>query len=302
MIPFSRQQARLKERQRDLVEEETYWPGSVFFNSHHAALQAVLESLGTKNALVPVVLSVNASPQSLAAVLHAGGAPVLVDIERETLQMNPAEVEYVLAEFKEAIVIADRPAGALVNPVLFEITKGKAPVIVDSYHTPSTPDLSNDPGDFLIYEVDTPVCLVLHKYAEHRKKIKDLRDGLLGHWSRPCLPDDHSPTWISTQKVADVYLNQLKLALVPDKNSSYAVAVVADAQRYQTYLKSFNIETQLAVSPLHMIPEVRNRFSKSDSPSYPVAEELSKILLSLPMDITEDQAREVCLRIKEIKR
>lgn len=305
MINFSRQQQRFKARQEQIaVEEEDFLPGSIFFNSHHSALQAVLETLGTKNTLVPVILSINASPQTLAAVLHAGGAPVLVDIEKETLQMNPAEVEYISSEFKNsAILIADRPAAAPVNPVLFEVAKGKLPVVVDSYHTPTVTEREQSPGDFCIYEMDRPLTVVVHKYKEQQKKLRDLRDGLLGHWSWPCLPVEFAESWITApDEVRAVYTNQLKLALPTEKFSSYAVAEVFDAKRYYTYLRDCGIETFLAVSPLHLFSEVRGRFARTDNPSYPVAEQLSQTLLALPVDITEDEAREVCLRIKEIKR
>lgn len=305
MIPFSRQHERWRENKDRIAEEEaSLYPGSILFNSHHEALRSILEALGTKQALIPCILSVNASPEILAAVLHAGGAPVLVDIEAHTLQMNPAEVEYVVAEFKDsAILILDRPAATPVNPVLVEIAKDKLPAIVVTTHPPLDVNSELIPEvSFYIFLHSRPNTLVISLSKEHAKRVRALRDGSMGYYSKPVLYHENFMYPIDSRHfdVADYYKATLKTVLEPFPSAWATIVEVPSVQRYRTYLQSCGIESFQAVCPLHTIESVKTRFAKKSDPNYPIAEQLADKLLALPMDVTLEQAQEICKRVKEI--
>jgi perosamine synthetase len=62
---------------------------AVAVNSGTSALEIIFRALGVDDVLVPA----NANYATVAAVVHAGGRPVLMDTEAETLGTAPEEVE-----------------------------------------------------------------------------------------------------------------------------------------------------------------------------------------------------------------
>lgn len=92
-------------------------PYGVAVNSGTSALEIVLRSLQVngKDVLVPT----NTFFATAAAVIHAGGRPVLMDTDPETLAVTPEEVERRLTPNTAALVIVH--IGGLVSPRLPEL-------------------------------------------------------------------------------------------------------------------------------------------------------------------------------------
>lgn len=266
--------------------------GNLAVANCQVAVQMCLELLGSRTALVPVVLSITSPPDTLAGIVRGGGHPCLVDIDEETLQMAPDALAEVLNELDGAVVVLSSQGGR-VDPRLLSLVKDY-PTILDARTLPK------EPGDatFTIYDLSDMLgtgAVICTKFEQQGKELFALRNGILGHNS--ALPEvlcalalRRLPNAASRQedrtKNASIYRDLLGSAdgvtILDDVNSDYPVFTiqVEDAEKILTHLRSFKIEAALGVYPMHFIETLRARWSLN--PSYPNAERMSKKVVALP--------------------
>ncbi len=312
-ISFHRRYERAKSCALQTSElEASFGPGSVLVSSSCLAFQMVLDLLGCRKDLIPVIMSVAAPHEVLAAVLRASGQPVLVDISEDTLQMDPEILASTLESFeKGAIVILDRPGGDEIDPELLEVTCNKAPTIVDSRFTPALPVLASEQiGDFCIYTLDS-CAVIVQAYEEQQVQLKSLRSSFLGYYAH-VLPmskftSDLITPDLECKSVVDIYNKLLKkpLAIAEDSRCyrTHVAVEVADVQRAMAHLISMNVQVYPAISPLHLVPAVRARFAQDDEPVYPVAEHYSTRILALPCHaslLENERIYRVCEYLNEV--
>lgn len=281
--------------------EQHFGPAAVAFGTYQAAISAVLEVLGSRTHLIPVIMPVTASPDTIAATLRAGGDPLLLDIRPQTLQMDPEELRMVLGEVKAAVVILTRPAGQPVDPELLTAV-GENPTILDSRLLPhagiDTDTTSDCVCTFNVFDL-SPIAgsgaIVVHKFAETVRELKLVRNGILGlssnlngalaaHTLR-CLKDD--PGLVKRRaaqtRVAEAYVKLLNEHYVFPFDQSpewpYFIVRVDNADKVIAHLRE-HVEIVKPVFPLHMLSDINRRWV--DKPSYPVAEGLWQKLIALP--------------------
>jgi dTDP-4-amino-4,6-dideoxygalactose transaminase len=277
--------------------EKQLGPASVVFSTYQAAISAILEVLGSRSQTIPVVMSVTSSPDTLSAVLRAGGEPVLIDIRPQTLQMDPGMLRTVLSEIGTAVVILGRPAGQYVDPELLELA-GDLPTILDSRLPPGNIEVDSC-CTFSVFDLGVLAgcgALVIHKYSQQVTELKLSRSGVLGlsaslndvvaaNVVKRLRSDPNLATRRSEQViVANRYIELLKEKYVFPFDSSpdwpcFFVGV-GDAARVSAHLHLRGIEVIQPILPLNLLPEVYMRME--ETPCYPVAESLHKKLVALP--------------------
>lgn len=277
--------------------EKHFGPTATAFGTYQAAIASCLEVLGSRTHMIPVVMPITASPDTISGALRAGGSPILLDIRPSTLQLDPAILKDVLEELKAAVVILTRPAGQAVDPELLEITEG-VPTILDS-RLPPHENIKNDCiCSFNIFDLSPLVgsgALVIHKFNEQVRELKTVRNGILG--LAGSLPDPLSMHVLKTLK-ADPTLQerretQLKVVnkyidLVKEKYAfpfdqspewPYFILRVENSNKVIAHLYS-EVELVKPIFPLHLLSDINKRWK--EKPEYPVAEGLNRCLIALP--------------------
>src|SRR5881227_4149269 len=78
-------------------------PFAVAVSSGTSAIEIILRTIGVEGR--EVVVPANTFFATAAAVIHAGGIPRLVDVERETLALSTATVRPALSERTAAVIL-----------------------------------------------------------------------------------------------------------------------------------------------------------------------------------------------------
>ena len=274
------------------------------------AIQMCLEVMGTTTHLIPCILSVTSPPDTLAAVMRAGGQPILLDIHGGTLQMDAELLKEALDELKAAVVILQRPGGLPIGPEILELVQD-VPTIIDTRLPPSDyPHPDHDLcGTFNVFDLSSWVgsgAVIRHKYAAQQKLLRMVRSGVLGLGGS--LPDVLAGEAIKRlivdadcETAADDYymgykhaVEQLHTHLTPYASrgiipwvasptgpAPLMVFVPNNAARVVTQLRSDGIEAS-QILPLHLLDEVKNRWEKE--PRYPVAEKIMKQVIAIPTE------------------
>ena len=252
------------------------------------AVQSCLELLGTRVDVIPVVMPVTSAPDTLAAVLRAGGHPLLLDIEEEHLQMDPAQLKDALEMLEEQkrvpVILFNRPFRMPVREELLEI--------VADY--PSVSDARVVPGEFLsgpdiactfnVFDLST-VCgagaLTIHGFPEQVDQLKLVRSGPMG--LDGALPEMlaeeavhvHS-YWQITRKhyweEVEKFQGTEHHVMGPSTEPGVVWLKVDNARRTAATLKSYDIEAVIGLAPLYEIEEVKCRYQ--EEPEYPVTKAL----------------------------
>lgn len=280
--------------------EQYFGPAAVAFGTYQASLSAILEVLGTRTHLIPVVMPITASPDTIAATLRAGGDPVLLDIRPQTLQIDPDMLRTVLEDLKAAVVILTRPAGQPVDPELLKVV-GDNPTVLDSRLPPHDKIAEECICTFNVFDLGPVVgsgSVVVHKFAQQVRELKLVRNGLLGLAGN--LNDALSAYALKRLKedpglglrrgtqaiVANRYIELLKekYAFPFDQSPEwpYFVLRVENADTVVAHLHA-DVELVKPVFPLHMLSDVNRRWV--EKPEYPVAEGLWRKLVALPTHI-----------------
>ena len=268
----------------------------VAFNSVQSAIQACMELLGDRTMEIPVVLPITAGPDEISGVLRGGATPLLMDIDEEYLQIDPEPLGEALKIMEEdelvPIVLLDKPVGDEINPKVLELIQNVPSICV--YRGEPYQEMEKDyfPCAFNIFDL-TPVvgsgALLFHSYQEQIKHLKLIRSGVMGlaanmeegkasaaliMFSRP------EKTIQDYEKIKAKY-EESDLELMPTTKWPNLIWVkVKDAKLTATHLKSYGIDVQVALYPLHDLSEIRNRFRQE--PDYPVADKLKNQLICVP--------------------
>lgn len=295
---------------------------SIVVNSYQSALQMCFEVLGTADpeVVIPIIMPVSAAPSTAAAAWHARGALVLMDVDEESLQMRPDELQETLDNLEHgAIVVFNRPGGQAITKELLDVVYNRCPVVVDSRVAPKLPLNGDDlVGDFIVYDIGFghDGAFVLHRYTEQLAQMHEWRSGLLGH-SADMTPSQAARARSGLTQLNDQRINEQEAvkryqAALKDKvkilfNESphwpYLVIEVADADLALAHLASLNVEVYRAVTPLHTLQPFRERFAEEDNPEYPRAEALSKRFITLPVQphlLNDRKIEKLCEYVCEV--
>lgn len=286
---------------------------AVSFHSYQSAMQAVLEMLGSRSSMLPVVCSVFTAPDVMSAILRSGAQPILLDVDEETAQINIPDLQDLLTSLheaeKEAVILLNRPAGAPVDPSLVAATSDV--VTVEDTHVFPDP-LDDSLSQFAVWDLSTVEkgAIVRTPFDVQRKDLVMIRDGFLGHDSglsnaaKKALQEmpSMSITRINAKKYRDALASSGKEGLVAfahERHTPFFVFNVPNADRVIAHLYSYGIEAKKAFFPLHEHPQMASRWHLP--PEYPVAERLSKRLLAVPTNHTvSDHIEEVVARVLEV--
>lgn len=276
---------------------DSYFPNGVVFNSYQLAIQSTLELLGTRISPIPVIMPVTASPDTVAAVLRSGAAPVLLDVDYLTLQMNATQLQDALQELESAIVLLTMPGGQAVNEGLITLVED-LPTVVDTRLVPDPKDLKQL-GSFTVYDLG-PMCgaggVVVHKFLPQLAELKVVRSGSMGHSGKLSWPQTHyieqRVDQVASRKQdqalnAFLYTDALrasnKSGMIVFKHSldwPYYLVRVPNAAHVVAHLQEQGIRAVFGCYPLHLVDELKPRWT--EAPEYPVAEKLKDEIVALP--------------------
>lgn len=252
------------------------------------AVQSCLELLGARVDVIPVIMPVTSAPDTLSAVLRAGGHPLLLDIEEEYLQMDPAQLRDALDMLEEQnrvpVILFNRPFRMPVREELLELVLDY-PSIVDSRVVPSEqlsgPDIS---CTFNVFDLST-VCgagaLVIHKFPEQVDQLKMVRSGPMG--LDGALPEMLAEEAVHVQSYwqttrehywgeVEKFIGTEHQIMGPSTEPGVVWLKVDNARRTGATLKSYGIEAAIGLAPLYDIEEVKRRYQ--EEPEYPVTKAL----------------------------
>lgn len=287
-------------------------------NGVQTAVQACLELLGTRSSVVPVILPITASPDTLAGVLRAGAHPLLLDIDEETLQMDPAQlqeaIELLAQDEKVPIVFFNRPFGSPVRPELLDQVEELCSVCVADVIP--HPDLVEEdlPAVFNIFDL-TPVCgngaAIIHVFHAQVKQLKAVRSAPIGldaalseTQAKHVLANLKSfPLEVSLYK--NVVCSFLEEPEAPEHllHSKWPAPLwfrVPNARRVVAHLASYDIEASVGIQPLYNLEEVKGRYM--EDPEYPVADKLQNSFVCVPthQDV-QGLEKQIIKYIKEVQ-
>lgn len=285
-------------------------------NGVQTAVQACLELLGTRTSIVPVILPITASPDTLAGVLRAGAHPMLLDIDEKTLQMDPAQLRDALQLMEEQeqvpIVLFNRPFGSPVSSDLM-VQVDDLCTICDSRLIPH-PDLVEEdlPAVFNIFDL-TPICgngaAIVHVFHAQVKQLKAVRSASMGldaalseTQAKNALANLKSfPLDVSLyKKVVCSYLEQSPDSLLHSKWPAPLWIRVPNARRVVAHLASYDIEAVVGILPLHHLEEIKGRYQVD--PEYPVADKLQNSFVCVPThQAVQGREAEIIKYIKEVQ-
>lgn len=283
--------------------ESMFGPESAVFSSYQAGLHACLELVGTTTKAIPVVVPTLASPQVMAAVLRAGGIPLLLDVDRDTLQISEEQLSQVVEAYDGGVCVLTRPLGWDVSKQLLDLLGDRWVTIVSHRLPPPRTFPSDHVGTFDVYDLEPIVgdgCVVRAANEKHANELLLVRSGLLGHSSH-CMPGlTQSLThalldWWSTQlerdSVCSMYNEGLTSRGLCDLMPASGLDIppyfplrVADAPRTADSLVARGVEALCLFYPLHLLPEIEKR-RKDDTP-YHIAEEEYGKYLALPVHVS----------------
>lgn len=292
---------------------------TVVVDSHVKAMQMCFECLGTDrhDVVIPVIMPVSAAPQTAAAAIHAHAALVLMDVDEDTLQIDPDELEDVLDELENgAIVVFNRPGGMPISQDLLDVVHNRAPVVVDTQLVPKLPLNGADIlGDFLVYQIGSG-AFVLHRYSDMIASMRRWRSGLFGH-SADMSSEEASQVILSLAKQSErisiensivlrykqALKDKVKILFPDSPHTPHLLVEVPDADRVLAHLQSANAEVWRGITPLHTFHPIRDRFAEDDKPEYPRAEALAKRIVSLPIQphlLENDGIEKLCEYLCEV--
>lgn len=270
------------------LEELVAGPYSCATASVQIAVQSCLELLGTRVDVIPVIMPVTSAPDTLSAVLRAGGHPLLLDIEDEYLQMDLEQLRDALEMLEEQnrvpVILFNQPFRMPVRKELLELVLDY-PSIVDSRIVPheqlSGPDI---PCTFNVFDLSI-VCgaggLIIHKFPEQVDQLKMVRSGPMG--LDGALPEmlaeeaaDAQSYWQTTREYywgeVEKFIGTEHQVMGPSTEPGVVWLRVDNARRTAVTLKSYGVEAVLGLAPLYNIEEVKRRYR--EEPEYPVTKAL----------------------------
>lgn len=268
-------------------------------NNHQLGVQLCLEVLGSRTAMIPVVMPVTASPDTLSAVLRAGCHPILLDIDPLTLEMDTYALSASLEELKGAVVLLTCPLGMPAANSLLEAAK-VMPVIIDTGLAPVGIQNEDLLGTFNVFDLGPVVgsgAVVFPTYKQQLQDMKLLRSHYMGHAGHPSrqiceeaikrlTSSDALGFRKKTTNVVAKYrevltnLGHKNMFGTCSNTPRYVPVFVTNSVSSLERLAAKGVSAKHLVYPLHYLAEVKRRYK--EPPSYPVAEELFTKTLALP--------------------
>lgn len=281
----------------------------VAFNSVQSAVQACLELLGSRVAELPVVMPVTAGPDELAAVLRAGGSPLLVDISEKTLQLDPEKLKEILKVLEEEelvpVVLVDKIDGTVDQDILDQIQNLPS---IGVYRGELNTGMTQEYFSCAFNVVDTTTiagsgAIIFHSYPTQVDHLRLIRSGIMGMNAnmpegvagRILLLLDNQIDLESYEEIKKKYLDSGLEILPPSKYPATIWVKVKDAKLTSVQLNSYGIEAPVALYPLHDLEEVKKRFQQD--PDYPAADKVKNQYICVP---THLMARDKTDKIIEI--
>lgn len=259
---------------------------AVCFTNAQSALELIFESLGCREALIPVLLPVTAPSYVFAAVLRSGGLPFLLDVDQDGQYRLPLLLEALEDVDRGCIVLHTRPLGMPVRPELLAACEKTPTIIINDTLPSSTPNAESFLGDFNVYSLVEMIgagSAVFIPYVETAREFRSFRDDLCGpHTALPELLARLAVYRLSllperekvVQEFGDMCRDVLKktLCTVP----CVTVAVRDNRRFLEDWKFLYN-----PIKPLHTLEAVAARFPEG-TPEYPGAETISTRFLSFP--------------------
>jgi dTDP-4-amino-4,6-dideoxygalactose transaminase len=261
-------------------EELEYYLGksAVIFSSQQRALEACLEALGTNIYGTHVALSITAPPWVVSAVLRAGGTPGLLDVDLGTLDYKKQDLEEAFKDFDELIVIRYDPFNRNVPEDLGTLFKDKITININNTVFYSEAEINQ--YTFSIYNLEIAGCdpgaVLFSKFQDTKSTILQIRSGVLGVGDRYL---DNSATQFRSRHTAYYHTFKSCLADFPNdyKSSGHITYTkVKDARKVVAELVSYGIKVDVALQPLHTLPEIGQRFQQL--PQYDAEKLYNKIV------------------------
>ena len=266
----------------------------VAFNSVQSSIQACLELLGSRLAEIPVVMPVTAGPDELSAVLRAGAAPLLVDINESTLQLDPDKLSEILKVLEDEqlvpVVLTDKIDGT-VDQAILDLIQDLPSIGV--YRGELNTEMAEEYFSCAFNVVDTTTvagsgAIIFHSYPNQIDHLRLIRSGIMGMNAnmpesvagRVSLLLDNPIDLESYEDIKNKYLNSNLEILPPGKYPVPIWVKVKDAKLVSTQLNSYGIEAPVALYPLHDLEEVKKRFQQE--PDYPVADKVKNQYICVP--------------------
>lgn len=273
--------------------EHRLGPASVVFGTHTDAHQSICEILGSRVKPFPVVLPVTCGTQTIAGVLRSGAQPVLLDVDQESLQINPVILKQILEELGSAVVVLTAPLGIPTDPSLLDVCKDY-PTVLDSYEDPFSKEPTATFNVFSFFESNGSGSVVFHKYRDQLRDLRLVRSGMLGL-------DANMPEIVAKQLLSllteDPELQKYRAARQETRNiyrevlqerlpfleqcSQYFVVRVKNASRCVAHLHDSGFAAKHAVYPVHRHEFMKKRWA--EEPEYPNADQLYETLVALPV-------------------
>lgn len=303
-------------------------------SSGTSALQLALESLDIKKGDEVITVS-NISAPTISAIHSANATPVLVDIDRETYNINPNLIEKKITKNTKAIIPVHLYGHPADMDAITKIAKKHNLKIIEDcaqshgalYKTDKTGSMGHlacfsfyptknlgaygDAGMILTNNKELAGKLImLRNYGEskrynniihgHNSRMDEIQAAILR------VKLKHLDEWNKKRRnIARIYSSNLKGVIPPvEKNYAYHVYhqyVIRTKHRnkLQQYLLKKEISTLIHYpKPIHKQPAYPNICKK-----LPVTEKYSKEILSLPMfpELTEEEALEIVNNINKFK-
>ncbi len=267
-----------------------------------SAVQICLEVLGTRTDMVPVLLPATAPPDTLGAVLRAGGHPILLDIDPVTLQMDPDQVKTLLLNVSTGVGVLPRVGGQNVSQGLLDAFKD-LPTVLDARMVPHQ-SLGYDDltCTFNVYDTTTIAgsgAVILHKYPKQTQQLRIVRSGVLGHSA--AMPELVAARALAEIKkyeervrehheIAESYqrnleaMDQISMQVFPvAKWPAPFYVKVPNAVQAVEDLREIGVEAVRGVYGLYNLPEVRKRYA--EAPEYPGVEAVQNKIVCLPTHV-----------------
>lgn len=270
----------------------------VCVNTYKLAIQIVLESLGSRTNDIMVPMSVCSAPEVLAAVLRSGAQPVLLDIDKDTLQLNLESLKEVVEAVDNVVIITQYPTA----PELREYIKDNELIdICDTRRIPSYPEVVKTEASFEVWDL-APIIntggVIFTEYDDVKKLLAFIRSGILGHSAHITTDQIHELTFYPHTKHEDTYRHYTKAASevgVPITIGRYPLVVAKNANTIIAQLQSYGVTAELGCFPLFFFEEIRERWA--EDPEYPNAQEMCERVVALPIHVTDEEDIRAIIRI-----
>ncbi len=285
-------------------------PGAVVFSGQQIALESCFEALGVGLYNTPVLLPALAPSWFVAAILRAGGLPVMLDATHWAGHYDFNTLSEAANDLEECVILHWCPNGRSLPPVVGEQLGDKFVMISITDALPAqTPVL--DGCKFHIANLHPAVdkgAVVFSAHEDSYKILSQIKNGMMGRGDS--LVGNYGLAFQLLKKTREVidmgvlqqFVEELG-SMVLSTGSVYLPVSVVNAVAAKNDLYMAGYEAGLGCTDLTSIPEIRARFPK-EVPFYPKADALhnSVVLLPCHAGVEENTIRNISRIVKHYRR